>query len=88
MHFPLSGANPFEMYRDAAGGQPIELAALASYLGSSVHLVAASRALGKHPDLPTGLVDTTGGWKALREYVATLPLLVREVGRCGQCGWK
>ena len=44
-------------------------------------------ALDRHPELPTGLVDTAdrfaGGesWKSLHEYTAGLPKVVHEVGR-------
>jgi len=76
-------ANPFETYRNAAGGQPVELQTLASYLGSSAHLVVALLALDRHPELPTGLVDTGG---LLREYVAGLPAVVHKLGRALQAG--
>jgi len=78
---PAKLANPYEMYRNAAGGQPVELQTLASYLGSSAHLVAAFRAIEDNSALPTGLVDVAHTrWKSLREYVAGLSDVVIAVG--------
>jgi hypothetical protein len=75
--------NVYELYRRAAGGQGVELATLSSYLGSSAHLVAAQLAVHRHPDLPTALNSGGDGpqWGALANYVATLPAVVKTLGR-------
>jgi len=69
--------NPFSEFKAAAGGQGVELSTLASYLGSSAHLVAAATALQQQPQLPTALV---GDRAALQRYVAHLPPITRAVG--------
>ena len=69
------------MYRQGAGGQGVELAALSSYLGSSAHLAATYRLLRANPDLPTALLPVDGGWAALGRYIATLPPIALILGR-------
>jgi len=79
-HSPVGGQvypNPFSEFKAAAAGQGVELSTLASYLGSSAHLVAASMALQRQPQLPTALV---GDRAALQRYVAQLPPITRAVG--------
>ena len=74
--------NPYAQFRRAGGGQNVELKTLASYLGSSAHLVAAALALRHNPDLPTALLEVGAGgrWSALARYVARLPSVTRAAG--------
>jgi hypothetical protein len=81
-HTTVPHANLYQLFRAAAGGQPVELRTLASYLGSSAHLTAMVTALRHRPKLPTTLLDKGGGspWGALADYAQRLPAVVREAG--------
>ena len=72
--------NPYELFRKAAGGQPVELRTLASYLGSSAHIAAAAMALRFNSALPTSLVPRHGSWAALKAYDARLPEVAQAAG--------
>jgi hypothetical protein len=80
-HTTVPHANLYQLFKAAAGGQPVELRTLASYLGSSAHLQAMVTALRHKPKLPTALVSRRGGWDALADYVQRLPAVVQEAGR-------
>ena len=82
VHGSCSHPNPFALFKAAGGGQAVELATLASCLGSASHAAAMLLTLERHAALPTGLLeDEAGGWGTLRRYVQAMPPIVTAVGR-------
>jgi len=67
--------NPY-IFLANAGTQPIELASLASILGSGCHNSAALEEIKSHPKLPTAISST----KYLEKYLDSMPPITKAVG--------